>query len=145
MRLRLSGEGGVGSHGGPHGDLYVLIHVREHEIFEREDADIHCHVQINVAQAALGAKVSIPTLEGEEVHTIRPGTQSGARLVLRGKGIQRVRSSRRGDLYAHVDVQIPKKLSSEQRELFEKLGAALVAGRDPEEESFFDKLRDGFR
>jgi len=145
MRLRLSGEGRSGSHGGPHGDLYVLIHVREHEIFEREDADIHCHVQINVAQAALGAKVSIPTLEGEEVHTIRPGTQSGARLVLRGKGIQRVRSSRRGDLYAHVDVQIPKKLSSEQRELFEKLGAALVAGRDPEEESFFDKLRDGFR
>ena len=64
---------------------------------------------------------------------------------MRGKGIQRVRSSRRGDLYAHVDVQIPKKLSSEQRELFEQLGAALVAGRDPEEESFFDKLRDGFR
>ena len=145
MRLRLSGEGGVGSHGGARGDLYVLIHVREHEIFRREDADIHCDVQINVAQAALGAKVSIPTLDGEETHTIKPGTQSGARLVLRGKGIQRVRSSRRGDLYAHVDVRIPKKLSGEQRELFERLGAALADSQESEEESFFDKLRDGFR
>ena len=145
MRLRLSGEGGVGSQGGPRGDLYVLIQVREHEIFKREDADIHCNVSINVAQAALGAKISIPTLEGEEIHTVKPGTQSGARLMLRGKGIQRVRSGRRGDLYAHVHVQIPKKLSGQQRELFEQLGAALVAGQDPDEESFFDKLRDGFR
>ena len=145
MRLRLSGEGGVGSNGGLRGDLYVQIHVGEHEIFRREEADIHCDVRINVAQAALGAKVAIPTLEGEETHTIKPGTQSGARLMLRGKGIQHVRSSRRGDLYAHVDVEIPKKLSREQRELFEQLGAVLGAGQDPEEESFFENLRDRFR
>ena len=145
MRLRLSGEGGAGSNGGPRGDLYVLIQVREHEIFKREDADIHCHVRVNVAQAALGAKIPIPTLEGEEVHHIKPGTQSGARLMLRGKGVQQVRSSRRGNLYAHVDVEIPKRLSSKQRELFEQLGTALAGGRGAEDESFFDKLRDGFR
>ena len=145
MRLRLSGEGGVGSNGGPRGDLYVQIHVREHEIFKREDADIHCHVSINVAQAALGAKVAIPTLEGEEIHTIKPGTQSGARLMLRGKGIQHVRGSRRGDLYAHVDVEIPKRLNREQRELFEQLGTTLTVEQTSDEDSFFDKLRDGFR
>lgn len=143
MRLQMSGDGNAGSNGGPSGDLYVLIRVREHEVFERESSDLHCHVKVNVAQAALGAKVSVPTLEGEEVHSIKPGTQSGHRLCLRGKGVPHVRGSQRGDLYAHVDVEVPKRLSREQRELFEQLGASLEADRTDSGKGFFDKLRDG--
>ena len=145
IRMRLAGEGNAGINGGPRGDLYVFLSVREHSIFRREDADLHCDVRINVAQAALGSKVSVPTLEGDEVHTIKPGTQSGARLLLRGKGVPRLRGSRRGDLYAHVEVQIPKKLSSEQRNLFEQLDEQLRKEAGAADGGFFGKLRDGLR
>ena len=145
IRMRLSGEGNAGINGGPRGDLYVLLSVREHSVFRREDADLHCDVQINVAQAALGSRVSVPTLEGDEVHTIKPGTQSGARLLLRGKGVPRLRGNRRGDLYAHVEVGIPKKLSSEQRKLFEQLAEELKADASAADSGFFGKLRDGLR
>ncbi len=124
-RMRIPGAGNVGTGGGPPGDLYVLIHVREHDLFHRDEADLHCTVRINVAQAALGSEISVPTLEGEETHTVKPGTQSGARLMLRGKGIPKLRGSRRGDLYAHVEVEIPTKLTREQRRLFESLRTAL--------------------
>ena len=145
IRMRLNGEGNAGINGGPRGDLYVLLSVREHQIFRREDADLHCDVKINVAQAALGSTVTVPTLEGSEVHSIRPGTQSGARLLLRGKGVPRLRGNRRGDLYAHVDVVVPKKLSAEQRKLFEQLGDSLEAERPAADSGFFGKLRDGLR
>ena len=145
IRMRLSGEGNAGINGGPRGDLYVLLSVREHSVFRREDADLHCNVQINVAQAALGSKVSVPTLEGDEVHTIKPGTQSGGRLLLRGKGVPRLRGSRRGDLYAHVEVEIPRKLSPEQRKLFEQLEHQLETDAGATDGGFFGKLRDGLR
>lgn len=144
-RMCLPGEGNAGSNGGPRGDLYVIIHVREHEIFRREDADLHCQVRINVAQAALGARVRVPTLEGEETHTVKPGTQSGARLLLRGKGVPHVRGSRRGNLYAHIEVDIPKTLNHGQRALFEQLGKALESDPQPPGNGFFGKLRDGLR
>lgn len=144
-RMRLSGEGNAGRNGGPRGDLYVLLRVRDHEIFRREESDLHCRVKINVAEAALGAKIKVPTLEGEEIHTLRPGTQAGSRLLLRGKGVPKLRGSRRGNLYAHVDVDIPRKLNRDQRELFERLGEALKTDREATEGGFFGKLRDGLR
>ena len=144
-RMRLSGEGNAGTNGGPRGDLYVRVHVREHELFRRDKADLHCRIHINVAQAVLGAKVQVPTLEGEETHTVRPGTQSGNRLRLRGRGIPKLRGSRRGDLYAHLEVDIPKKLSRKQRELFEELGETFKTDGRPLDSGFFGKLRDGLR
>jgi molecular chaperone DnaJ len=144
-RMRLAGEGNAGSSGGARGDLYVLIHVRRHDVFRREEADLHCRVKINVSQAALGARIKVPTLEGEETHTVRPGTQSGSRLLLRGKGVPKLRGSRRGDLYAHLDVDIPKRLNRDQRALFERLGEALEADPQPADGGFFGKLREGLR
>ena len=141
----LQGKGTRGRNGGPQGDLYVLLLVRDHEIFRRDEADLHCQVKINVAEAALGAKISVPTLEGEETHTVRPGTQSGSRLLLRGKGVPKLRGSRRGDLYAHLEVHIPKKLNRDQRELFERLGKALKAAPEHADGGFFGKLRHGLR
>ena len=143
-RLRLSGEGESGPNGGPKGDLYVLVHVREHEIFHREKYDLHCRVPINVAQAALGAEIEAPTLEGGEPLKIRPGTEPGARYKLRGKGVPHLNSGRRGDLYVHAAVSIPKKLTAEQRKLFERLGESLPAENAPADKNFFDKLRDYF-
>lgn len=144
-RVRMTGEGSAGRNGGPPGDLYVLIHVRNHDVFERDGADLHCRVRINVAQAALGSKVKVPTLDGDETHTVRPGIQSGDRLRLRGKGVQHLQRRRRGDLYAHIDVDIPKKLNRPQRELFEKLGQALEADGSGSDTGFFGKLREGLR
>ena len=143
-RLRLSGEGESGPNGGPKGDLYVLIHVREHAVFHREKYDLHCRVPVNVAQAALGAEIQAPTLEGEESVKVRPGTESGARYKLRGKGVPHLNSGRRGDLYVHVTVSMPQKLTTEQRKLFKKLGELLPAENMPSDKSFFDKLRDYF-
>ena len=140
-RMRLPGEGNSGANGGPRGDLYVLIHVREHKLFRRDEADLHCTVHINVAQAALGAKVSVPTLEGDETHNVKPGTQSGSRLLLRGRGIPKLRGSRRGDLYAHVEVDIPQRLTRDQRKLFEELGQALEGESKQSDGGLFGKFR----
>ena len=142
-RMRLAGEGNVGPNGGPRGDVYVLVHVREHDVFERDQSDLHCTVQINVAQAALGGRVRIPTLGGDRVHSVRPGTQPGARLRLRGEGIPRLRGGRRGDLYAHIEVEIPKKLNRDQRALFERLGKALDGESRSSDGSLFGKFRHG--
>ena len=142
-RMRLAGEGNVGPNGGPRGDVYVLVHVREHDIFERDQSDLHCTVKINVAQAALGGRVRIPTLGGDRVHSVRPGTQPGARLRLRGEGIPRLRGGRRGDLYAHIEVEIPKKLNRDQRALFERLGKALDGESRSPDGSLFGKFRHG--
>lgn len=142
-RLQLRGEGNAGANGGPRGDLYVLIRVRRHKIFKREGDDIHCQVRINIAQAALGAKVNVPTLDGGETHSVRPGTQNGHRLVLRGKGVSQLNGRRRGDLYAHVEVEIPKRLNRKQRDLFERLGEALESDKRGSSTGFFDKFREG--
>ena len=121
MQIRLTGEGDAGERGGPRGDLFVLLHVKPDPVFRRDSNDLHCDVHINVAEAALGCSVKVPTLEGEETLSIRAGTQAGQRLKLRGMGVPEVRGSRRGDLYAHVIVDIPRKLTREQRRIFEDL------------------------
>lgn len=143
-RLRLSGEGESGPQGGSAGDLYVLLRVREHDIFHREEHDLHCEVPVNVAQAVLGAEVTVPTLEGEEQIKVRAGTQGGARFRLRGKGVPHVNSGRRGDLIVHVKVRIPDKLNKEQKRHFEALLELLPADHQPSEKSVFEKVKDFF-
>ena len=130
-QIRLTGEGGPGIDGGPPGNLYVIINVRDHEFFRRRDDDVFLDLQINVAQAALGDQVAVPTLEGEETLVIPPGTQSGKVFRLRGKGVPRLdRTGRaaplgRGDQHVIIQVAVPKNLTDEQRQLFQELARTL--------------------
>ncbi len=124
-RLRLAGEGNPGPAGSQSGDLYVVIKVAEHPIFERRENDLHCTLPINLAQAALGAEIEIDTFDGAQKIRIPEGTQSGAQFRLRSLGVPHLNSRARGDLYVHLDVQVPKKLTREQRRLFEELREVL--------------------
>jgi len=120
-RLRLEGEGEAGVAGGPPGDLYIDIYVKPHPIFERKGNDIYCEVPITFSQAALGAVITVPTLEGEGEIKIPPGTQTGSLFRLKGRGIKDVNGRRRGDQFIRVVVKTPTKLTSEERKLFEEL------------------------
>ena len=144
MRLRLSGEGQPGANGGPPGDLYVIVSVKEHPIFERQGDDLHCTVPLNVAQAALGAEVDLLTLDGLQTVRIPEGTQSGARVKLRNLGVPRVQSSGRGDLFVHVNVKVPTRLTREQKKLFEQLRETLPAENEPNEKGLLDRVKDYF-
>lgn len=143
-RLRLQSEGQPGPNGGPPGDLYVVIQVQEHPIFERHEYDLHCTVPVNVAQAALGTEVDLLTFDGLQTIKIPEGSQSGAKLRLRNFGVPRLNDGGRGDLYIHVDVKVPSKLTREQRKLFEQLRDALPAENEPPEKGLFDKVKDYF-
>jgi molecular chaperone DnaJ len=143
-RLRLSGKGQAGINGGPPGDLYVFIKVQEHPVFERREKDLHCTIPINIAQAALGAEIEVPTLDGAQPLKIPEGTQSGAKFRLRNQGVPDVNGRGRGDLYVHMDVKVPSKLSREQRRLFEQLRETLPAENKPNERGLFEKVKDYF-
>ncbi len=143
-RVRLSGEGHPGFHGGPTGDLYVFLKVREHPFFERQENDLHCTIPINIAQAALGCEIEVPTLGESSKLKIPEGTQTGAKFRFRNKGVAVVNSSSRGDLYVHVDVKIPAKLSREQRKLLEQLRDTLPVDNAPAEKGLFEKVKDYF-
>ncbi len=119
--LRMSGKGGAGTSGGPNGDIYLHFSVKNHPIFEREGEDIYLEVPITFADAALGAKVEIPTLTGNVYLDINPGTQNYTRLKLKGKGVKHIRSNHKGDMYAVVNIITPDKLSKKQKELFKDL------------------------
>jgi molecular chaperone DnaJ len=123
MRIRLSGQGEVGPGGGPAGDLYVEISEQPHDTFTREGADLHCTIAVPVTAAALGTDLILTTLDGDEKLDIRAGTQTGARLTLRGRGVPRLRSSTRGDLHVHVEVRTPTKLDEAQERLLRELAA----------------------
>ncbi len=123
-RLKLRGEGESGYRGGPTGDLYVVVHVRPHEIFSREGNHIICEMPISMVQAALGAKVDVPTLDGIVKMTIPPGTQTGKLFRLKGKGVPDLRSGRRGDEIVRIIVETPRNLSRRQKELLEEFEAA---------------------
>lgn len=120
-RIRLTGQGEAGATGAPAGDLYVEVHVREHSIFQREGSDLYCELPIRFSQAALGAELPVPTLEGEVPISIPQETQTGTQFRLRGRGVKSVRSSRHGDLICRVVVETPVRLTKQQRELFESL------------------------
>jgi molecular chaperone DnaJ len=143
-RLRLQGEGQPGGSGGPGGDLYVFVKVKEHSIFERQDDDLHCTIPINIAQAALGTEVDLLTFDGLQTVKIPEGTQSGSRIRLRGLGVPHLQGSGRGDLFVHVDARIPGKLTREQRRLLEQLRETLPAENEPHEKSIIDKVKDYF-
>jgi molecular chaperone DnaJ len=143
-RLRLAGEGQPGANNGPAGDLYVFIKVKEHAIFERQDDDLHCTVPINVAQAALGTDVDLVTFDGLQSIKVPEGTQSGARVRLRSLGIPHLQGSGRGDLFVHIDVKIPTKLTREQKRMFEQLRETLPVENEPHEKSILDKVKDYF-
>lgn len=143
-RLRLAGEGNPGQPGAQAGDLYVVITVKDHAIFHRRENDLHCSLPINVAQAVLGADIEIETFDGPQLVRIAEGTQSGAQVKLRGLGVPHVNSRARGDLWVHVDVQIPKRLTREQKKLFEQLREVLPMDNAPHEKSVFEKVKDFF-
>jgi molecular chaperone DnaJ len=143
-RLRLAGEGQPGYNGGPTGDLYVVLRVKEHPFFEREGNDLHCTIPINVAQAALGAEIQVPILDGAETVKIPEGTQQGARFRLRNRGVPSLSGRGQGDLYVHVDVRIPRKLTREQRRLLEQLADTLPVENEPAERGLFEKVKDYF-
>jgi molecular chaperone DnaJ len=145
-RLRVAGEGEPGPNGGPAGDLYVVLEVKEHPFFERRGADLYCTIPISVAQATLGTELQVPGLNGEERLKIAEGTQSGAVFRIKGKGLADPRGGGKGDLYYHVRVLTPTKLTREQRKLIEQLGATLKVENKPADRnsSIFDKVKDIF-
>lgn len=143
-RVRLGGEGEPGEHGGPPGDLYVVVHVREHPIFVREEYEVLCEVPISFTQAALGANIDVPTLDGKVKMKVPQGTQTGKVFRLKGKGVPRLHGGGRGDQHVRVVVETPTELSSKQRELLEKF--AEISGEDthPHSRTFFSKVRELF-
>jgi len=143
-RLRILGEGEAGPNGGPAGDLYVVVHVREHPFYEREDQNLFCRIPITITQAALGAEIEVPTLEGRETLRIPEGTHSGARFRLRGKGVPHVNGHGRGDLFITANVITPTHLNKEQRKLLEQLDAITKADNRPLEKKFYEKVKDLF-
>ncbi len=143
-RLRLANEGQPGAHGGPNGDLYVFLKVKEHPFFERQGTDLHCSIPINLAQATLGAEINVPTLDGPYKLRIPEGTQNAAQFRLRNKGVAALSGSSRGDLYVHMEVKIPSKLTREQRKLMEQLRETLPVDNAPSEKGLFEKVKDYF-
>lgn len=147
MKLRYIGEGESGLLGGPHGDLYVVINIIPHPIFQREDNNVLCEIPIAFVSAALGAKIEVPTLDGKVQMTIPPGTQSGAIFRLKEKGIVRMRGgnhNKRGDQLVKVKVEVPRKLTARQKELLKEFGDSSEAETHPENKGFFDKVRELF-
>ena len=145
-RLRSTRNGEAGIRGGPTGDLYVVIHVKEHEIFQREDDNLYAEVPISFSTAALGGEVNAPTLEGKASLRIPPGTQSGTVFKLRGKGIPSLTSgSQRGDLMLRVLVEVPTRLNAEQRQKLEEFAGLCGDENTPLHRGFFEKAKDFFR
>lgn len=142
--LKLAHEGQSGFNGGPPGDLYVVIKVKEHPIFERQGDDLLCTVPLNVAQAALGTHINLLTFDGLEQVKIPEGIQSGSRIRLKNLGVPRLQGSGRGDLFVQVDLKIPSKLTREQRKLFEQLREMLPEENEPHEKGLLDKVKDYF-
>jgi molecular chaperone DnaJ len=147
MRIRSSGNGEPGLNGGPSGDLYVEVSIKPHRVFQREGDDLHCEVPVSFARAALGGTIDVPTLNGKASFDLPEGTQTGKTFRLRGKGIRNVRSSVAGDLYCHVVVETPVKLTDRQRKILEDFEASLEEGGDrhsPQSKSWMEKVRDFF-
>jgi molecular chaperone DnaJ len=146
-RIRLSGEGEAGVNGGPPGDLYVQIHLKSHQVFQRDHDDLHCEMPISFATAALGGEIEIPTLDGHATIKIPAETQSGKVFRLRGKGIKGVRSQHPGDLMAHVVVETPVNLTDRQKELlreFDTCCAGHEGKHNPRAKGFMDKVKAFF-
>lgn len=143
-RLRFIGEGEAGPQDGPRGDLYVVISIRPHPLFTRENSDVYCDVPISFPQATLGCSLDVPTLDGRVAMKIPSGTQPEAVFRLRGKGVPYLRGSGRGDQMVTVKLEVPKKLSSRQTEILEEFAELSGDGTHPQNQGFFDKVRELF-
>jgi len=141
-QIRLAGEGGPGVFGGPNGNLFLILEVKPHKFFKRRENDIFLNLDINIAQAVLGADIEVPTLDGSEKLKIPAGTQPGKVFHIRNKGVPHLRRSGRGDQLVIVNVAVPTKLTKEQRELFEKLAESLGTTVKPQEKGFLDWLNE---
>lgn len=146
-QIRLAGEGEAGENGGPSGDLYVLIRLKPHEIFKREQDDLYCEVPVSFVTAALGGELDIPTLDGRATLKIPPETQSDKMFRLRGKGVKNVRTAQLGDLYCKATIETPVNLTKRQKELLQEFEASLREGgsrHSPREQSWLDKVKGFF-
>lgn len=141
-QIRIAGEGQPGVNGGPNGNLYLSVQVKDHKFFRRRDNDILLDLNINVAQAALGAEIEVPTIDGPAKLRIPSGTQPGKSFVMKNKGVPFVRSNGRGDQIVMINVEVPSRLTDEQRELMEKLAATLGSEVNPQEKGFFERLKE---
>jgi len=147
MRIRLAQQGEVGPGGGPAGDLYVEIHERPHDIFSRKGDDLHCRVTVPMTAAALGTRITIKALDSEETVDVRPGTQPGSSLRIRGKGVPHLRGTGRGDLHVHLDVRTLTKLSSDEEKVlrdFARTRGEEVAELSRQKGGFLSFMRDAF-
>ncbi|CAB3776994.1 molecular chaperone DnaJ [Pararobbsia alpina] len=147
MRIRSAGNGEPGLNGGPSGDLFVEIHIKQHSVFERDGDDLHCQMPIAFTNAALGGEIEVPTLSGRVTFPVPEGTQSGRTFRLRGKGIKGVRATVPGDLYVHVVVETPVKLTDTQRDLLKQFERSLTEGgarHSPQSKGWFDRVKSFF-
>ena len=147
MRIRSSGNGEPGTNGGPPGDLYVEIHIKQHAVFQREGDDLHCEMPISFSKAALGGEIEVPTLTGKVSFTVPEGTQTGKTFRLKGKGVKGVRSGYTGDLFCHVVVETPVKLTDKQKDLLREFDRLTVEGgskHSPQSKGWMDKVKDFF-
>ncbi len=141
-QIRIAGEGQPGVNGGPNGNLYLSVQVKEHKFFRRRDNDILLDLNINVAQATLGAEIDVPTIDGPAKLRIPSGTQPGKSFVMKNKGVPFVRSNGRGNQIVMINVEVPSRLTDEQRELMEKLATTLGSEVNPQEKGFFERLKE---
>ncbi|HEU5335262.1 MAG TPA: molecular chaperone DnaJ [Terriglobales bacterium] len=143
-RIRYGGQGEAGANGGPAGDLYVVLHVKEHPFFDREGNDLHCVIPISFSQAALGTEISVPTMEGEHLLKVPEGSQSGAVFRVRHKGVPVLNGHGKGDLFVEVKVQTPTKLTKRQRELLQELEGLARVENKPQRKTLLSKVKDIF-
>ena len=143
-RLRSQGNGDTGTTGGAAGDLYVVIHLKPHEVFQRDGDDLHCEMPMSFTTAALGGELTVPTIEGKATVKIPAGTQSGTTFRLRGKGLKHLGGNNNGDLYVHVQIAVPTKLNSEQKTKLQEFAHLLGENASEMEESFFEKAKKFF-
>lgn len=147
MRIRSTGNGEPGTNGGPSGDLYVEIHIKPHAVFQREGDDLHCEMPISFSKAALGGEIEVPTLTGKVSFTVPEGTQTGKTFRLKGKGIKGVRSGYAGDLFCHMVVETPVKLTEKQKDLLREFERSTTEGgakHSPQSKGWMDKVKDFF-
>jgi molecular chaperone DnaJ len=144
QQIRLAGEGQPGAFGGPNGNLYLEIQVKAHQFFHRRQDDILLNLNINIAQAVLGAEIEVPTVDGNARLSIPSGTQPGKIFTIKGKGVPHLRNNGRGDQKVVVNVEVPNRLTADQRKLFEQLAQTLGSEVRPQEKSFFDRLKEIF-
>ncbi|KAJ6645101.1 Chaperone protein DnaJ [Pseudolycoriella hygida] len=142
-RIRLTGEGDAGIRGGSNGDLYIFVTIKPHDLYKVDGINLHCRLPISFIKAILGGEIEVPDIEGGKVKLKIPaGTQNGEQLRLKGKGMSKVRSTVRGDMFAHIHIEIPKNLTKKQKELLEMVDKELASDKDEDDASFFNKMKN---